>query len=130
MSIGAIAGLIAAIVFAVLAGVMIYPLIRLGKLFDTIANTIQDAGDHAIPALDKGVETVSHINKTLSDVNEISDSVQYTAKNVSALGDLYTSILGKPIIKIASFFWALKQTLGSFIHGTKKTSAKHEMPEE
>ena len=33
MGVGEIAGLIAAIAFAVLAGFMIYPLIRLGKLF-------------------------------------------------------------------------------------------------
>ena len=37
MGVGEIAGLIAAIAFAVLAGFMIYPLIRLGKLFDQIA---------------------------------------------------------------------------------------------
>ena len=40
MGVGEIAGLIAAIAFAVLAGFMIYPLIRLGKLFDQIAQTV------------------------------------------------------------------------------------------
>ena len=44
MGVGEIAGLIAAIAFAVLAGFMIYPLIRLGKLFDQIAQTIKDTG--------------------------------------------------------------------------------------
>ena len=53
MGVGEIAGLIAAIAFAVLAGFMIYPLIRLGKLFDQIAQTVKDTGDHAIPALDE-----------------------------------------------------------------------------
>ena len=52
MGVGEIAGLIAAIAFAILAGFMIYPLIRLGKLFDQIAETVKDTGDHAIPALD------------------------------------------------------------------------------
>ena len=37
MGVGEIAGLIAAIAFAVLAGFMIYPLIRLGKMFDQIS---------------------------------------------------------------------------------------------
>ena len=41
MSVGEIAGLIAAIAFAVLSGVLIYPLIRLGKMFDQIANTVK-----------------------------------------------------------------------------------------
>ena len=55
MGVGEIAGLIAAIAFAVLAGFMIYALIRLGKLFDQIALTVKDTGDHAIPALDESV---------------------------------------------------------------------------
>ena len=57
MGVGQIAGLIAAIAFAVLAGFMIYPLIRLGKLFDQIADTVRESGEHAIPALDEGVTT-------------------------------------------------------------------------
>ena len=65
MGVGEIAGLIAAIAFAVLAGFMIYPLIRLGKLFDQIAQTVKDTGDHAIPALDESVTTVQQVNKSL-----------------------------------------------------------------
>ena len=61
MGVGEIAGLIAAIAFAVLAGFMIYPLIRLGKLFDQIAQTVKDTGDHAIPALDESVTTVQQV---------------------------------------------------------------------
>ena len=54
MGVGEIAGLIAAIAFAVLAGFMIYPLIRLGKMFDQISQTVKESGEHAIPALDEG----------------------------------------------------------------------------
>ena len=108
MGVGQIAGLIAAIAFAVLAGFMIYPLIRLGKLFDQIADTVRESGEHAIPALDEGVTTVKQVNKSLEDVNRISAAASSTANNVGALTDLYGSFLGKPVIKIASFFYALK----------------------
>ena len=109
MGVGEIAGLIAAIAFAVLAGFMIYPLIRLGKMFDQISQTVRESGEHAIPALDEGVTTVKQVNKSLEDVNKIS------ANNVGALTDLYGSFLGKPIIKIASTFYALKTTGQSFL---------------
>ena len=99
MGIGEIAGLIAAIAFAILAGFMIYPLIKLGKLFEQIGTTVKDTGDHAIPALDEGVTTVKEVNKTLTDVNSITESASYTAQNVGALTDLYSSMLGKPVIK-------------------------------
>ena len=107
MGVGEIAGLIAAIAFAVLAGFMIYPLIRLGKMFDQISQTVRESGEHAIPALDEGVTTVKQVNKSLEDVNKISAAASTTANNVGALTDLYGSFLGKPIIKIASTFYAL-----------------------
>ena len=115
MGVGEIAGLIAAIAFAVLAGFMIYPLIRLGKMFDQISQTGRESGEHAIPALDEGVTTVRQVNKSLEDVNKISAAASTTANNVGALTDLYGSFLGKPIIKIASTFYALKTTGQSFL---------------
>lgn len=115
MGVGEIAGLVAAIAFAVLAGFMIYPLIRLGKLFDQIAATVKESGDHAIPALDEGVTTVKQVNKSLEDVNKISAAASTTANNVGALTDLYGSFLGKPVIKVASAVYALKSTAQSFL---------------
>lgn len=115
MAVGEIAGLIAAIVFAILAGFMIYPLIRLGKLFDQIADTVKQSGEHAIPALDESVTTVRQVNKSLEDVNKISAAASTTANNVGALTDLYGSFLGKPVIKAASAVYALKSTAQSFL---------------
>ena len=115
MGVGEIAGLVAAIAFAVLAGFMIYPLIRLGKLFDQIADTVRESGEHAIPALDEGVTTVKQVNKSLEDVNRISAAASTTANNVGALTDLYGSFLGKPVIKIASAVYAVKSTAASFL---------------
>ncbi|KAA8817161.1 DUF948 domain-containing protein [Bifidobacterium callitrichos] len=125
MGVGEIAGLVAAIAFAVLAGFMIYPLIRLGKLFDQIAATVKESGDHAIPALDEGVTTVKQVNKSLEDVNKISAAASTTANNVGALTDLYGSFLGKPVIKIASAVYAVKSTAASFL-AEGKSAAKQE----
>ncbi|MBW3080004.1 DUF948 domain-containing protein [Bifidobacterium saguinibicoloris] len=122
MGVGEIAGLVAAIAFAVLAGFMIYPLIRLGKMFDQIAQTVKDSGDHAIPALDESVTTVKQVNKSLEDVNKISAAASTTANNVGALTDLYGSFLGKPVIKVASAMYAVKSTAQSFL--SKKTAVQ------
>ncbi|KFF31158.1 DUF948 domain-containing protein [Bifidobacterium bombi] len=124
MSIGDIAGLIAAIAFAVLAGFLIYPLIRLGKLFDQIALTVKESGDHAIPVLDEGVTTVRQVNKSLDDVNRISSAASTTADNLGALTDLYGSFLGRPIIKIAAAGYAFKTTARSFFKGAKASDRK------
>ena len=123
MGVGEIAGLIAAIVFAILAGFMIYPLIRLGKLFDQVAQTVKESGDHAIPALDEGVTTVRQVNKSLEDVNRISAAASSTATNVGALTDLYGSFLGKPVIKAISAVYAAKSTAQSFLSAQGNSSA-------
>ena len=120
MGAGEIAGLIAAIAFAILAGFLIYPLISLGKMFDQIAETVKQTGDHALPALDEGVTTVKQVNKSLGDVNEISGAASSTMNNLGALMNLYGSFLGKPIIKLASTFYAVKVTAASFMNKGKK----------
>ncbi|BDR52945.1 hypothetical protein KIM372_08520 [Bombiscardovia nodaiensis] len=119
MDIGQIAGLIAAIAFAILAGFLIYPLIRLGKLFDQIADTVRQTGIHAMPAIDESATTVRQVNQSLEDVNRISAAASTTAGNLGALSDLYGSMLGKPLIKIASAIYALRVTLRSFFSGGK-----------
>ena len=117
MDVGQIAGLIAAIAFAILAGFLIYPLIRLGKLFDQLAQTIKQAGDHVVPTLDESASTVTQLNQTLTDVNRISAAASTTAGNVGALTDLYGSMLGKPVIKVAAFLYAMRKTISSFLSG-------------
>ncbi|MDD6373299.1 MAG: DUF948 domain-containing protein [Bifidobacteriaceae bacterium] len=119
MSLGDVAGLIAAIAFVILVGFLAYPLIRMGKMFDQIAQTVKETGDHAVPAIDEGVTTVQRVNKSLEDVNDVSDALSTTASNVSALTDLYGSVLGKPMVKVASTVWAVRQTVGDFFKGGK-----------
>ena len=130
MSIGDIAGLIAAIAFAILAGVAIYPLIRLGRMLDQIATTVKEAGDHTLPILDESTTSVRELNKTLSDVNQITDSARYTARNVGALTDLYSSMLSKPVIKVASSFYAVKETLSGFMKHSNTTAQSSQSDED
>ena len=125
MGVGEIAGLIAAIAFAVLVGFLAYPLIRLGKLLDQVGETVQKSADHAIPALDESVTTVRQVNQSLEDVNRISAAASSTAGNIGALTDLYGSFLGKPVIKLISAWYAIKSTAVSFVNrGSDKRQAK------
>lgn len=119
MGVGEIAGLIAAIAFAVLAGFLIYPLIRLGRLLDQISDTVKQTGDHVMPTIDETATTVKQVNDTLADVNKISSSASTTVNNVGALTDLYASMLGKPVIKLAAALYAVKSTASSFMSRNK-----------
>ena len=75
MGVGEIAGLIAAIAFAVLAGFMIYPLIRLGKLFDQIAQTViqraQKGMNHGVVLIPEGlIEFIPEMNVLIAELND------------------------------------------------------------
>ena len=120
MNLGQIAAIIAAVAFAVLTLGLLYPLIRLGRMFDSLSRSIEGAANHAIPTLDESATTMKELTKTMSDVNKITDKVGYTTENVSALIDLYTSVLGKPVIKIMSIFFSLKRTAQDFMARKKK----------
>nr|WP_288231095.1 DUF948 domain-containing protein [uncultured Gardnerella sp.] len=134
MSVGDIAALIAAIAFTVLSGFLIYPLIRLGKLFDQIAKTVKESGEHAMPAIDESVTTIKQVNKTLDDVNAVSGATRTTVTNIGALTDLYGAFLGKPLVKIAAAGYALKDTVSSFFNKptvpTDKNSANRNPSKE
>ncbi|OZG49974.1 DUF948 domain-containing protein [Bombiscardovia coagulans] len=130
MDIGQVAGLIAAIAFAILAGFLIYPLIRLGRLFDQIADTVRQTGSHAIPAIDESTTTVRQVNKSLEDINRISAAASTTADNVGALTDLYGSMLGKPLIKLAAALYAIRVTFQSFFNGGKNNSDANNAPSQ
>ena len=96
---------------------MIYPLIRLGKMFDQISPDGRESGEHAIPALDEGVTTVKQVNKSLEDVNKISRRGFHHRQQRWCVDRSVAPFLGKPIIKIASTFYAhaLKTTGQSFL---------------
>ena len=113
MGVGQIAGLIAAIAFAVLAGFMIHPLIRLGKLFDQIADTVRESGEHAIPASMRASPPSSRSTNRLR-MSTGSPRVVHCQQRRRP-DRSYGSFLGKPVIKIASFFYALKSTAQSFV---------------
>ncbi|MDN5653843.1 MAG: DUF948 domain-containing protein, partial [Kocuria sp.] len=63
---GAIAGLIAAGVFAVLVALLAMPIIKLGKVFDEIRETVRQINAGTGPLLDEVTRTVTTTNSQLA----------------------------------------------------------------
>ena len=103
MSVGDIAGLIAAGVFAVLVGLLAVPLLKLGRVFDEASNAIRDLSDSVTPLLEEATTTISESNKQLAKLDVITSDVAEVTGNVSALVALFAASIGGPLIKIASF---------------------------
>ena len=111
MSVGGIAGLIAAIAFVLLVGALAYPLIKLGKVLDETRITVRGLSDSAMPLLSEVTTTVASTNQQLGKVDTITNNVAQVSTNVSALTALFAATLGSPVVKVAAFSYGVRQAI-------------------
>jgi uncharacterized protein YoxC len=111
MSLGDVAGLIAAIAFVLLVGLMSRPLLKLGKTFDETTMAIRRLSDDTHPLLIEVTTTVSHTNDQMVKVDTITTNAAQVATNVSALTALFAATLGSPVVKVAAFTYGVRQAM-------------------
>jgi uncharacterized protein YoxC len=111
MSGGEIAGLIAAVAFVLLVGVLAVPLIKLGGVFDETRSMIKGVSDETVPLISEVTTTVSTTNAQLVRVDAITSNVQSVTTNVSAMTALFAATLGSPVVKVAAFTYGVRSAL-------------------
>jgi uncharacterized protein YoxC len=111
MSAGEIAGLIAAVAFVLLVGVLAVPLLKLGGVFDETRSMIKGVSDETVPLLSEVTTTVTTTNAQLVRVDAITSNVQQATTNVSAMTALLAATLGSPVIKVAAFSYGVRSAL-------------------
>lgn len=124
MSLADIAGLIGALVFAVLVGLLAVPLIKLGRVLDETTRAIRDASDNLTPILQETATSIVEANKQLARLDAITTNVAEVTGNVSALVALVAATIGGPLIKLAGFSAAAKAAFGFRRAPGAETSAK------
>lgn len=118
MSVGEIAGLIAALALVLLVGFLAVPLLKLGKVLDETRTTIKNLADETVPLIGGVTTAVGHTNHQLEKVDTIttkvgviSDNGVQVATNVSALTALFAATLGSPVIKVAAFSYGVRHAM-------------------
>jgi uncharacterized protein YoxC len=111
MSGGEIAGLIAAVAFVLLVGVLAVPLIKLGGVFDETRSMIKGVSGETVPLLSEVTTTVTTTNAQLVRVDAITSNIEHVTTNVSALTALFAATLGSPVIKVAAFTYGVRSAL-------------------
>jgi uncharacterized protein YoxC len=109
MSVGDVAGLIAAIAFVLLVGLLAVPLVKLGRVLDEATRSIRAVTEHSVPILDEAATAVASTNEQLVKVDTITTSAAQVSENVSALAGLYAATLGRPLVKVAAFSYGVRQ---------------------
>lgn len=116
MSLGDIAGLIAAIAFVLLVGALAVPLLKLGRVMDEARRSLAEVTDHTVPVIDEAATTISSTNGQIAKVDTVTTAAAEVSTNVSALTSLVAATVGAPLIKVAAFSMAVR---GLFRRGEK-----------
>ena len=130
MSAGEIAGLIAAVAFVLLVGVLAIPLVKLGGVLDETRSMIKGVSDETVPLLNEVTTTVSTTNAQLVRVDAITSNIEHVSTNVSALTGLFAATLGSPVIKIAAFTYGVRRALASRNHSRVEKRVRDQLKAE
>ena len=118
MSVGEVAGLIAAIAAVALVAFCAVPLLKLGRVLEEVRLAVRDLGHNSVPILVELKGRVSATNEELSklslvteDVSKVSSHATVVAENAAQLSTLFSSTLGGPLIKTAAFTYGVRQAV-------------------
>lgn len=127
MSAGEVAGLIAAVAFVLLVGVLAVPLVKLGRVMDETSKLVSGVSDQTVPLLGEVTTSVNHVNVELQRVDAITANVQEVTGNVSALTSVFATTLGSPVVKVAAFSYGVRRAMGDRRRGEVEKRVRAEM---
>lgn len=127
MTIGEIAGLLAAIAALIFVAVCAVPLLKLGRVLEEVRLAVRDIGHSTVPILTELKGTVTATNDEITklavvtqDVATVASHATVVSENVAQMSNLFSSTLGKPMIKFAAATHGLRQAFA----GTGKLKRK------
>src|SRR5919198_562218 len=130
MSAGEVAGLIAAVAFVLLVGILAIPLIKLGSVLDETRDLIKGVSEETVPLLSEVTTTVTTTNAQLERVDTITSNVASVTTNVSALTAVFAATLGNPVIKVAAFTYGVRKALTRRSHSEVEKRVRRELRAE
>ncbi len=118
MSVGEIAGLIAAIAFVALVALTAIPLLKLGRVLEEVRLAVRDIGHESVPILTELRGTVRATNDELGklslvteDVAKVSANATVVSENAAQLTTLFSATLGGPLVKTAAFTYGVRKAI-------------------
>jgi uncharacterized protein YoxC len=108
VSVGEIAGLVAACALVLLVLVAAVALLKLGRTLDETTLTIRQVREQSAPILTQANTTVTHVNSNLERVDDITGNAANVSSNVAALTSVVAATLGSPLIKVAAFSYGVR----------------------
>jgi len=118
MTVGAVAGLVAAIAFVALVALAAVPLLKLGRVLEEVRLAVRDLGHESVPILTELRGTVQATNTELEklgtvteDVAKVSRHATQVSENAANLSSVVAATLGGPLVKTAALGYGIRKAL-------------------
>jgi uncharacterized protein YoxC len=111
LSVGDVAGLIAALAFVVLVALLARPILKLGQVLDEARAAIKGVSDSTVPLIAEVTTTVGQANEQMEKIDTITTNAAQITTNASALTALFAATLGSPVVRVAAFTYGVRQAV-------------------
>ncbi|MEO7589077.1 MAG: DUF948 domain-containing protein [Arachnia sp.] len=118
MTIGQLAGMLAAIALCVLVAFCAVPLLKLGRVLEELRLAVRDIGHNSVPILQELKGTVEATNDEIAkislvteDVSKVSGHATVVSENAAQMSQLFAATLGGPMVKTAAFTYGVRSAL-------------------
>ena len=111
VSVGDIAGVIAALAFAYLVlrtGSLIG---KAGRVLDETRIGVQGVSAQTVPLLSQVTDTVASTNEQIVRLDTITANVSSMSTNLNALTSLFAATVGSPVVKVAAFTYGVRTAM-------------------
>lgn len=112
VTVGDIAGVIAALAFAYLVWRLGSVVGKAGEILDETRIGVKGLADGSVPLLGEVTTTVSTTNEQLARIDTVTTNIASMSSNVSALTSLFAATLGSPLVKVAAFSYGVRSAVG------------------
>ena len=122
VSIGDIAGVIAALAFAYLVLRLGNVIGKAGQVLDETRIGVRGVSEQTVPLLSQVTDTVSSTNEQIVRLDTITANVSSMSTNINALTSLFAATLGSPVVKVAAFTYGVRSAMNGA--GTRSGSSR------
>lgn len=118
ITLGSIAGLVAAIAFVALVAIIAVPMFKLGRVLEETRLAVRDLGNGTTPILTELQGTVRGVNSELEkvgvvteDAARVSGHATVVTENAAQLATLFSATLGGPLVRTAAISYGVRQAI-------------------
>jgi uncharacterized protein YoxC len=112
VSVGDVAGVIAALAFAFLVLRLGAVIGKAGKVLDEARIGVRGLSEQTVPLLSQVTDTVASTNDQIVRLDTITANVSSMSTNINALTSLFAATLGSPVVKVAAFTYGVRSAMG------------------